>query len=123
MMFTEQNVELSTNHPIWCESATLSTVWGGWHAEGLACVRGGDAGLKAAGVSGEAEPGPPEQTGTLLPRPHSTTQAVGRKGVLACTVPGQAPVPQPERWKGGELRSYPRLPNPESEAFICSVLT
>ena len=61
--------------------------------------------------------------GTLLPWPHSTAQAVGRKGVLACTVPGQAPVPGPERWKGGELRSHPRLPNPESEAFIRSVLT
>lgn len=53
----------------------------------------------------------------VLPR------TVGRKGVLACAVPGQAPVPWPVGWERGELRFSPRFPNPESEAFIPSILT
>lgn len=34
-MFTEQNVELSWNHPIWCGSAYLSQAGDGWAHEGL----------------------------------------------------------------------------------------
>ena len=35
MVFTEQNVELSSNHPIWCGSAYLSEAGDGWAHEGL----------------------------------------------------------------------------------------
>lgn len=50
-------------------------------------------------------------------------RTAGRKGILACTVPGQAPVPWPVGWKRGELRVNPRFPNPEPEAFIPSIVT
>lgn len=151
MMFTEQNVELSSNHPIWYGSASLSMVQGGWHTKGFMCMRGGDAGpSKLQGLgSGRARSLWPEHP-ALFPadppvRPSPWTircavghasapvstalpsevlpRTVGRRGVLACAVPGQAPVPWPVGWERGELRFNPRFPNPESEAFIPSILT